>query len=85
MIEIGLNGGLNRGFLKKISFKNFVKLNKAIIAPHTLINKKDRKLGFSLVKKATQLGLAPHTLINKNHRGRIIKGVFAPHTLLKRR
>ncbi|WP_394760304.1 hypothetical protein [Flavobacterium sp.] len=83
MIEIGLNGGLNRGFFKKISLRNFVKLNKAMIAPHTLINKKDRKKGFGLIKKVTQVGFAPHTLLRKKTRQQLVKGTFAPRTLLR--
>lgn len=82
MIEIGLNGGLNKSFLKKFSIKNFVKLNKALIAPHTLMNKNDRKKAFRLVKKVTQVGLAPHTLLMKKRRPQMVKGVFAPRTLL---
>jgi hypothetical protein len=92
--EYGLNAGLNRrrgGFFKKFSFRNFVKLNQALIAPHTLMNKKDRGRAFGIIKKATQFGLAPHTLMNKKDRGRafgIVKKAtqfgLAPHTFIKR-
>ena len=74
MIEIGLNGGLNkRRFFKKFSLKNFVKINKALIAPHTLMNKKDRGRAFGLVKKVTRLGLAPHTLLRKKTRRNFLR------------
>jgi hypothetical protein len=70
----GLNAGLNRGFFKKLKFKNLVKM---AVAPHLLIPKNKRGM---LIKGA----LAPHTLIKKNQRNRLIKGAFAPHTLLKK-
>lgn len=70
----GLNAGLNRGFFKKLNFKNVAKM---AFAPHLLIPKNKRAM---FIKGA----LAPHTLIKKNQRGKLIKGVFAPHTLLKR-
>lgn len=72
--QTGLNAGLNKGFLKKIKFKNVVKM---AVAPHLLIPKNKRGM---LIKGA----LAPHSLIKKNKRIRFIKGVIAPHTLLKR-
>jgi hypothetical protein len=74
MIEIGLGAGLNKGKLfKKISLKNFVKLNKALIAPHTLMNKKDRGRAFGLVKKVTRLAVAPHTLLRKKTRNNFFR------------
>jgi len=72
--QTGLNAGLNRSFLKKLKFKNFVKM---AVAPHLLIPKNKRGM---LIKGA----LAPHTLIKKNQRNKLIKGVLVPHTLLKR-
>ncbi|CCG53583.1 Hypothetical protein KQS_08220 [Flavobacterium indicum GPTSA100-9 = DSM 17447] len=72
--QIGLNAGLNRSFLKRLRFKNLVKM---AVAPHLLIPKNKRR---TLIRGA----FAPHTLIKKNQRKRLIKGVLAPHTLLKR-
>ena len=72
--QTGLNAGLNRGFFKKLNFRNVLKM---AVAPHLLIPKNKRA---KFIKGA----LAPHTLIKKNQRNRLIKGVFAPHTLLKR-
>ncbi|ESU18980.1 hypothetical protein FCR2A7T_23880 [Flavobacterium cauense R2A-7] len=72
--QTGLNAGLNRGFLKRLKFKNLIKM---AVAPHLLIPKNKRGM---LIKGA----FAPHTLIKKNQRKRLIKGVLAPHTLLKR-
>lgn len=72
----GLNAGLNKRFLKRFSLKNFVKLNKAMIAPHNLINKKDQKKGFGLIKKVTQIGLAPHTLLKKSNRVNFTNGLL---------
>ena len=72
--QTGLNAGLNRGFFKRLNFKNAIKM---AVAPHLLIPKNKRGM---LIKGA----LAPHLLIKKNKRIRFIKGVIAPHTLLKR-
>ena len=72
--QTGLNAGLNRGFFKKLNFRNAIKM---AVAPHLLIPKNKRGM---LIKGA----LAPHLLIKKNKRIGFIKGVLAPHTLLKR-